>query len=64
MVKCIAIVEHPKQRDNLCECIRILGGTPCVNKDSVSVSLSSDNPQTEKFIDLFEHYVRYEIQYV
>lgn len=62
-ITCTAIVENPQQRNNLCECIEILGGVPSINKEAVSVTLSRDDAKAEKFIELFEHYVRHEIHY-
>lgn len=58
-LKCSAVVENPVQRDNLCQCIRILGGEPVEYKDKVSVEY--EGTDTDKFIQLFEHYVRHEI---
>lgn len=60
-ITCMAIVENPQQRDNLCECIEILGGVPCINKEAVSVTLSRDDAKAEKFIELFEHYARHKV---
>lgn len=57
---CTAIVENPQQRKNLCQCVGILGGVPNVAGDTVCVEYEGIN--TEKFIELFEHYVRHEIK--
>lgn len=62
-IKCTAIVENPQQRDNLCQCIGILGGVPDVNKEAVSVTLLRDDAKADKFIELFEHYARHEVHY-
>lgn len=59
-VICTAIVENPQQRDNLCQCIGILGGVPIVGNDAVNVEYEGVN--AEKLIELFEHYVRHEIK--
>lgn len=59
-VICTAVVENPQQRDNLKECVQILGGVPNEAGDTVCVEYEGDN--AEKFIELFEHYVRHEIK--
>lgn len=58
-VQCEAIVENPVQRDNLCQCIGILGGAPVVDKDKVSVVY--DGEKGETMISLFEQHVRHKI---
>ncbi len=63
MIKCTAILDNPLQRDNLCKCIEILGGVPNINKEAVSVTLSRDDARADKFIELFEQYVRHEVHY-
>lgn len=64
MLSCNAVIENKAQRDNLCDCIRILGGVPEVNKDTVSIDY--DGPQTtrDKFIELFEQYPRHGISII
>lgn len=64
MVRCSAVIEHPKQRENLRQCLNILGIVPCIYKDVVSVSFDSEDAGADKFIELFEHYSRHEIHYV
>lgn len=61
-VICAAVVENPTQRENLCECINILKGVPCVTGDTVCVEYDGDKAKAEKFIELFEHYTRHEIR--
>lgn len=58
-VRCEAIVENPVQRDNLCQCIGILGGAPVVDKDKISVVY--DGEKGETMISLFEQCVRHKI---
>ena len=59
MVKCVAYVE-PAQRENLLQCINIIGGVPVVHNDQVSVTYSGEKEAL--MIELFEHYTRHEIQ--
>lgn len=59
MVKCKAVVPEA-QKENLVECIKILGGAPVVHKDEVSVEYSGEKEAT--MIALFEHYTHHEIQ--
>ena len=58
-IKCEAILVNPAQQDNLCQCITILGGTPIVENDKVSVIY--DGEKWETMVGLFEHYVRHTI---
>lgn len=64
MLRLIAIIENPDQRENLRHCINILGEIPCIHKDSVCVTLPRDDARAEKFVELFENYTRHKIQYV
>lgn len=57
---CTAVIDNPVQRDNLCQCIEILGGKPTESGDTISVEY--EGPNTEKFIELFENYTRHEIR--
>lgn len=59
-VICSAVVDNPQQRENLCQCVNILGGVPRVTGDTVCVEYEGIN--TEKFVQLFEHYTRHEIK--
>lgn len=60
-LRCIAVVENPLQRENLCQCIGILNATSSMNGDTVRVEVDYPSPQAEKLIELFEHYTRHEI---
>lgn len=57
---CTAVVDNPQQRENLCDCVKILGGVPQLSGDTVCVEYEGKN--VDKFIQLFEHYVRHEIR--
>ena len=57
---CTAVVDNPQQRENLCDCVKILGGVPQLSGDTVCVEYEGEN--VDKFIQLFEHYVRHEIR--
>ena len=59
-VICSAVVDNPQQKENLCRCVEILGGVPKCSGDTVYVEYEGHN--AEKFIELFEHYVRHEIK--
>jgi len=59
MVRCIAYVDVA-QRDNLVQCINIIGGKPIVHKDQVSVEYSGEKEAL--MIELFEQYTRHKIQ--
>lgn len=58
-IRCEAIVENPMQRENLKQCIIILGGKPEVANDKVSVEYEGEKQET--IIELFEHYTRHSI---
>lgn len=59
-VICSAVVDNPQQRENLCQCVNILGGVPICSGDTVCVEY--EGIKAEKFIELFEHYTRHEIK--
>lgn len=63
MIKLVAIVENPQQRENLRQCINILGVAPCIHKDVVCMHCSEQDVQMDKFIELFEQYPRHEIRH-
>lgn len=50
--------------ENLCECVNILGGVPCVSGDTVCVEYEGETPKAEKFIELFEQYTCHGISIV
>lgn len=51
MVYCEAIIPEEKLRDNIRQCIKILGGEPYVHGDKISVTVSKNE---SKMIELFE----------
>ena len=54
---CNAIVEHEKQRDNLIECIGIIGVVPEFVGSKVFVEYDGDDKQiVEKLVNLFQQY--------
>ncbi len=59
-VICSAVVDNPQQRENLCDCVNILGGVPIISGNTVCVEY--EGAKAEKFIELFEHYIRHEIR--
>lgn len=61
IIYCEAIVENTIQQENLIECIEILGGTPEVKKDKISVEYEGQKEACDIFITLFEHYARHNI---
>lgn len=58
---CTAVVEDERQRDNLCECVGILGGKPNVSGDTVSVEYNGPVRTASKYIELFEQYATHGI---
>jgi hypothetical protein len=60
-IVCTAVVENPQQRENLCQCVEILGGVPKCSGNTVCVEYD-EGINTGKFIELFEHYITHEIR--
>lgn len=58
MVYCEAIVEDTRLKNNLVQCIKILGGEPSV-KDSI-VTVRTDKNE-DKVIDLFEQFSNHHV---
>jgi hypothetical protein len=63
MIRCGAIVENYEQRENLLQCLEILGVQPCVYKYSICMFVSENDERADKLIELFEQYPRHEIHY-
>ena len=59
-VSCAAVVPDERQRDNLCQCVRILGAVPVVLGETVSVDYSG--LFAERVVELFSHYSTNQIQ--
>lgn len=57
----VATVDNPQQRDNLCECIEILGGVANTSFSDVVLEYEGSKEECEKFIELFEQYPRHGI---
>ncbi|MBQ8984314.1 hypothetical protein IJ098_00445 [Candidatus Saccharibacteria bacterium] len=55
-VICTAVVEDERQRENLCECVRILSCTPNVSGNTVCVEYDDKIAVAEALVDLFKHY--------
>ena len=58
-VVCHATVDDERKRENLCECINILGGVARINGNDVSVDYEGSN--TLKMVELFEQYFQHGI---
>ncbi len=62
-IKCSAVVENPTQRENLLTCLNIIGVVPHVDRDTVYAEYEGNKTdrKTTQLFDLFENYVRHEI---
>lgn len=58
---CAAKVIDPMQRENLCQCVSILGATATCSGETVLVEYEGDN--ATKLVELFEHYTGHEIRF-
>lgn len=63
MIRLVAVVENPDQRENLRQCLNILGVVPCIYKDVVCMDCDEQDSRTEKFLELFEQFKRHEVHY-
>ena len=61
IIYCEAIVQNATQQLNLIECIEVLGGTPRIYSDKISVEYEGTKDECEIFTTLFEHYNRHNI---
>lgn len=61
IIYCEAFVTNPVQQENLIECIEILGGTPKVVNDKISVEYEGTPEECDIYASLFEHYTRHGI---
>lgn len=57
---CEAIIENPAQRENLRQCINILGGVPVIHRDKIVVDYEGE--KIDAMVKLFEQYVRHRIR--
>lgn len=55
-VICTAVVEDERQRDNLCECVGILGGKPQISGNTVCIEYEGPERTATKYMELFEQY--------
>lgn len=53
---CVAVVDSDKQRANLCECVRIIGGVPKVDGKTVYVEYSGPEDTADKYKELFSQF--------
>lgn len=60
-MKCIAVLDNDIQIENLCECIRILGGDPVKNNNVVEVTAPYPSDLASHLLLLYENYWRHEI---
>lgn len=60
-ILCTVLVQDNMQKENLCECIRILGGQPTISGSVVCVEFDGKPSEAEKFIQLIEQYPRHSI---
>lgn len=60
-VSCVATIDNKEQRQNLCECITLLGGVPEINGTDVSVDFADNKEKCEIMISIFEQYPRHGI---
>lgn len=58
-VICSATVENEQQRDNLFDCVKILGGVPTIEGDLVSVEYMGDDMRASRMVALFEEFSEY-----
>lgn len=61
MVYCEVTVHEEKLRENLIQCVKILGGDPLVVADKVSVTTDKNE---DKMVDLFEQFLNHSIRIV
>lgn len=55
-ILCSAVVEDPRKRDNLCECIEIIGGDSSVMGNKVYADYKGDEETAKKLMALFSQY--------
>ena len=53
---CIAEIPNELQRENLCYCLRLVGGDPLSVDECVSLTYEGDPGTCEVMVGLFEHY--------
>lgn len=58
---CAAVLDNDVQIDNLCECVRILGGEPVQNHNVVEVTAPYPSELASHLLLLYENYWRHEV---
>lgn len=58
-VRCEAIIDEPRLRENLCQCVGILGYTPQVARNRIVVECEGE--KANKMVELFEQFHRHSI---
>lgn len=60
-VICTAMVDDDRSRQNLCECVKILGQRPQVSGKTVCVDYDGLNRTADKLVDVFSQFPCHEI---
>lgn len=60
-IYCEAHIIEPELRENLADCIKIIGGEPKETNGSVWMSYEGKPDNCHKFVELFEQYGRHAI---
>lgn len=60
-IVCNTIIDDPKKRDNLCQCIEILGAEYDVSGTTVYADFTGEEDTAKKLMDLFRQYKTYGI---
>ena len=55
-VVCTASIDEEKQRETLCECLKIFGVDVAMNKKTVCVEYDGDPAVCSALVELFEDY--------
>lgn len=63
-VVCSVVLEDERLRDNLCQCVNILGGTPSISGNTVCVDYSGSDKTAEKHVELFAQFPNHEIHVI
>ena len=63
-IVCNAIIDDPKKRDNLCQCIDILGAEYDVSGTTVYADYTGDEETAHKLMNLYKQYKTYGISII
>lgn len=58
---CTAKVDNELRKKNLCHCIKIIGGTPVTDEDTVKVTVPYPSDMANQLLLLYEQYWTHEI---